>query len=366
KTVPDHRPEIQDAENQIPTGPVISVSNGEKAQNRTYKDLLESPIDENNFETLAQAEIRKVTMAGEESLFFAEDMYNWIYFSPNGEYVLVSRLKKPFSYIVPQSRFPYDQIIYDKKGKPVKVFNQVPLTEVLPQGFGATRTGKRNVSWRSDKPAVLYWVEALDEGDPKNKVPYRDAVYQVEAPFDSEGELLLKVKNRYSFILWGNDNTAIAYDHWFADRNTKTYVFDPSDSSKKPFVLFDRNTQDVYGNPGRFVTTYNEYGNSILDLTKGTGYLIGSGFSEKGQFPFVDKINLEDGTTKRLYESTYVDKKESLIRAFDMKKGRVLVRIESNNEYPNYYIRNINTESLRQITHFKNPFDALKKVHKEV
>jgi len=47
----------------------------------------------------------------------------------------------------------------------------------------ATFEGKRNIHWRADKPATLAWVEALDKGDPEVKVPYRDELFQVDAPF---------------------------------------------------------------------------------------------------------------------------------------------------------------------------------------
>jgi hypothetical protein len=44
----------------------------------------------------------------------------------------------------------------------------------------ATRTGKRNMNWRNDE-ATLYYVEAL-EGNPENKVDFRDDVFQWKAP----------------------------------------------------------------------------------------------------------------------------------------------------------------------------------------
>jgi len=43
------------------------------------------------------------------------------------------------------------------------------------------------------------------------------------------------------------------------------------------------------------------------------------------------------------------------------------VRIQSQNEYPNYYIRNIKHKNkITQITHFPNPFESIKDVHKEL
>ncbi|MPM60152.1 hypothetical protein SDC9_107000 [bioreactor metagenome] len=50
-----------------------------------------------------------------------------------------------------------------------------------------------------------------------------------------------------------------------------------------------------------------------------------------------------------------------------MKKGDILVRIESKTDYPNYYFRNLKSKNqLTQITFFKNPFESIKDVYKEV
>lgn len=367
KTLPADREELINTEVQVPSGPIIAVSDGEKAQNRTYQDLLKTPSDEKNFETLAHAEIKKVTLEGTISDFLPSAMYRSLRYSPDGNYLLVSTIKRPFSYLVPYHRFPTVEKVYTADAQEVTTVNEVPLTEVLPQGFNSTREGKRNLGWRSDKPATIYWVEALDQGDPSVETPYRDAVYQVEAPFTGEKELLVKTQNRYSGITWGNDDYAIVTDNWFSDRNTKTYVFNPSNNQKKPFVIFDRNYQDVYSNPGSFVTARNKFGLFTLDIHNNTAHLIGDGFTEKGQFPFIDAINLKNGKTERLYESTYTDKVENIIKILDLKKGSVLVRIESQNEYPNYFIRNIKRKNkVKQITDFDNPYQSLASVHKEV
>lgn len=367
KTLPADRPKLIDTRTQVPTGPIVSESDGKKAQNRTYQDLLKTPNDEKNFEILAHAEIKKIALDGTAEDFLPNAMYKSLGYSPDGAYVLVNTIHRPFSYLVPYNRFPAKEVVYTADGQEVATVNEIPLTEVLPQGFMSTREGKRNLNWRSDKPATLYWVEALDQGDPEIEVPYRDAVYQVNAPFSGEKELLVKTQNRYSGILWGNDHFAIVTDRWFSNRNTKTYVFNPSNKEATPFILSDRNYQDHYTNPGNFATTQNKFGVSVLDIQRNTAYLIGDGFSEKGQFPFVDAIDLNNGKTKRLYESTYNDKVENILRAIDLKKGEVLVRIESQTEFPNYYIRNINRKNrLSQLTHYENPYKSLEEVHKEV
>ncbi|MCP9201139.1 prolyl oligopeptidase family serine peptidase [Gramella sp. GC03-9] len=365
--LPEDRKALIDTETSVPSGPTISVSDGKEAQNRTYQDLLKNPNDEYNFEQLARSELVKVNLDGSTSKWMGPKMYSDISFSPDGEYVMITHVKKPFSYLVPYYRFPSETNVYDKQGNLVSMINDVPLIEDLPKGFMAEREGKRDFDWRDDKPASLVYVKALDGGDPENEAEYRDEFFQLEAPFKGEGKSILKVKNRGRGIMWGDNDTAIAMDYWWNTRNTKTYVFDPSDASEEPKILFDRNYQDVYGDPGSFVTKKNEYGKQVLALDGDEAFLLGDGFTEKGQFPFVDKIDLEDGDTERLYESKYTDKKESLVEAIDMDKGEILVRIESSVEYPNYYIRDIDSKNkLTQITSFENPFKALENVSKEV
>lgn len=367
KMLPKDRKPLINAAEAVPTGPTVSVSDGSKAQNRTYQDLLKTPNDEFNFEQLAHSEIFKVSINGSAQPFLKSSMFRGISFSPDGNYIMVTKTKRPFSYLVTYSRFPYETVIYDTEGKMINTVNEVPLDEVRPKGFMATRMGKRNVSWRGDHPATLIWAEALDNGDPAIETEYRDAVYQVKAPFNGKPDLILKTQQRFGGIDWGNENFAIAYDYWWNTRNTKTYVFNPSDSNQQPKVISDRNYQDVYSDPGSFMSSKNKYGRYTLEMNGNKLYLMGDGYSKEGQFPFIDEYDINTNTTKRLYQSAYTDKLENLSSAINMKKGEILVRIESPTEYPNYYIRNIKKKNdLRAITAFENPFKSLEDVNKRV
>ncbi|MDO1501212.1 prolyl oligopeptidase family serine peptidase [Winogradskyella maritima] len=366
KTLSDKREDLINTAIAVPTGPTISVSNGAKAQNRTYQDLLKNPNDEFNFEQLARSEIKKVSVSGATQDFLPDAMYRGLSFSPDGNYLMTTTIKRPFSYLVTYTRFPSETSIYSSDGKLVKTVNEVPLDEVRPKGFMATRMGKRNLSWRADKPATLVWAEALDKGDPENEVPYRDAVYQVDAPFNGNPKLILKTKQRFSGIDWGNDTVALAYDYWWNTRNTKTYVFNPSKYKEDAKVISDRNYQDVYSNPGNFVSSKNKYGSYTLEMDGDNLFLMGPGYTKEGQFPFIDKYSIATGKTERIYQSEYTDKLENLNTAIDMKNGEILVRIESQTEYPNYYIRNINKNELTPITSFENPFKALESIDKRV
>ncbi|GAA4271828.1 prolyl oligopeptidase family serine peptidase [Aquimarina gracilis] len=368
KFIPSSKKPLINTDNVVPKGPTITVSDGKKAQNRTYQDLLKNTNDEFNFEQLANSEIKKVSLNGTIEDWGETAMYSDFSFSPNGEYVLVTEVQKPFSYLVPYRRFPQETKLYKNTGEVIKTINKMPLIEVLPKGFMSTRTGKRSMTWREDQPATLIWAEALDKGDPSVKVDYRDEIFQLKAPFNSNPVPILKTINRFGGIDWTSEsNLAIAYDYWWNTRNTKAYAFNPSKPDQKPNIIYDRNYQDRYNDPGEPVATKNSYGYSVINIENNNMYLIGDGHTKDGQFPFIDKFDIESNKTTRLYQSKYTDKVENIYKAIDIKKGEFLVRIESPTEYPNYYLRNINKEqSLKQITAFKNPFTSLQNVHKEV
>lgn len=367
KMLPDSRKDLIDQAEAVPEGPTISTNDGKKAQNRTYQDLLTNPADEFNFQQLAQSELYKVTLDGSISLWKPAAMYRNISFSPDGSYVMVLTVERPFSYLVPYYRFPSTTSIYTQEGDLVSTLLEVPLIEDLPKGFMAERKGMREISWRTDHNASLIYVEALDEGDPNIEVPFRDAVYQLDAPFAGKGNLLLKTINRFSSIEWGTDKVAIATDYWWNTRNTKTYVFDPSNSEKKPSLIYDRNYQDSYSDPGNFVMKRNKNGSLVLSLdNKNNAFLLGDGYSENGQFPFVDQLNLSTLKTERLYQSKLTDQKEDL-RDYNVLKDELLVSIESKSTYPNYYHKHLKKRKApTQLTFFENPFKSIEDVHKEV
>jgi len=365
KMVAASRKPLIDVDDAVPTGPTVSVSDGKEAQNRTYQDLLKNKNDEYNFEQLAMSDLYRVSVNGESEKWLHGDMYTGISFSPDGRYVMITKIGKPFSYLVPYRRFPSDTKVYSADGEEIATIVEVPLIEDLPKGFMAVRTGRRNIQWRDDRPATIVFAEALDEGDPEVEVDHRDEVFQLDAPFDGKPKPILKTINRFGGIMWGDEDVAIAMDYWWNTRNTKSYLIDPSDPKAEPVVIEDRNYQDVYSDPGRFVTRRNDMGRSVLALEGNNAFLIGEGFTKEGQFPFVDRINLKSLKKKRLYQSAYTDKVENL-QDYTPEEDLLLVRIESPAEYPNYYFRKLKKDALTQITFFENPFKSIRDVHKEV
>ncbi len=78
------------------------------------------------------------------------------------------------------------------EGGLVKVLADLPPEEGVP--INGVPKGPRNVNWMTHKPATLIWTEALDEGDPKKTVPFRDHYLTLDAPFTAGPREVLKLK----------------------------------------------------------------------------------------------------------------------------------------------------------------------------
>lgn len=364
QVLPKDKGGLKNKKEDLPSGPTISVSTGEVSQNRTYQDMLKNLLDEENFVTLGTSELVKIDLNGNQSLFAEKAIYSEISVSPNGEYILISTIHKPFSYMVPYYRFPMKEVVYSVEGELIKEVNDVPLNEILPKGFSSVRKGKRNMTWRADAPATLYYVEALDEGDQSVEVAHRDEVFLWEAPFATSPKSIFKTVNRYSGITWGNEENAFVTEFWYDTRNIKQHWLNPKTGESKLFS--DRNYQDIYSNPGSFHTVKNEYARNVVEIIGNKAHLIGEGYTKEGQFPFIDELDLKTLKSKRLYTVKTTTKKEDVIDILDIKKGNILVMVQSPSEYPNYFVRNIKSNKSTALTNFENPFKGIKDVHKEV
>lgn len=355
---------LVDHSKDLPAGPVVSTSQGKVSQLRTYQDLLKNPQDEQDFESLATAELFWLDLAGKETKFLNAGMYTQATLSPDGQYVLVSQLKKPFSYVVSYGSFPQETNVYDSQGKLVQKVNETPLMEVMPKGFSSTRPGKRMLSWRADKPSTLFFVEALDGGDASKAVDFRDELFTLEYPFNGSPKSLTKVKDRFAGIIWGNDDYALVSSSWYDTRNTKTLLLSPKSGNTQ--LIVDRNSQDIYSDPGRPYRDKNEYGLQTLYINKDKSYWVGAGFTKEGEFPFIDELDLKTLKKKRVYTAKESNQQERIFDVIDMPKGEILISLQSATDFPNYYSKNIKSGKQKALTTIENPFKALESVHKEV
>lgn len=359
---------------RVPSGPTVQENLGTKAQAATYQDLLKSPADEKQFEYYATAQTMKIGLDGSVQKIGSMGLIATAAPSPDGRYVMIESIHRPFSYLVTVNRFPSKIDIFDAAGAFVKTLTDIPLQENVPWGQDAAPSGQRNHNWRNDAPATVYWVEAKDGGDPKRKIAIRDVVYTLDAPFNGEAKEIYAAAYRFGGVTWGNDQTALFSERWNATRKIITKLVNPRNPAN-PVILFDRSSEDRYNNPGTPELKKNAYGEYVLDITAANEiYLTGQGASPEGDRPFVDVYSLTTNQAKRLFrsEAPFFERPISILNA---EKGLILTSRESQEEQPNYFIRNLKPApkkgkkpaepALTQVTFFPHPYPQFKGIQKQ-
>lgn len=354
-------------EKTVPTGPVVQETSGKRAPARTYQDLLKNGFDEALFEHHFQAQVYRVSIKAVGETIGKPGIIRRIAPSPDGKYILIETVHKPFSYLVQAYRFPYLVEIWDLQGNVVKQIADLPLTEEVPIGFDAVPTGPRSFNWRSDEPASIYWVEAQDGGDPKAAATIRDNIYTLSAPFTERPKLFVSLQLRYWNVLWGNKELALVNELWWKDRRVRSWKINPSLETSDTTLIHDYFWQDRYNDPGYPLMKELPNGHTVLLMNdqSNTIYLDGDGASPEGDRPFIDSYNIEKKETNRLWrsEAPYY---ERLIDFLDINNFTMITRRESVSEPPNYFIRDLQNKEISQITIFSHPTPQLKDVQKEL
>jgi dipeptidyl aminopeptidase/acylaminoacyl peptidase len=357
KVVPKDRGRAPEAP-RVPEGPIVQETTGEAAAAWTYQDLLETPHDEALFAHYGSAELVEAGVDGATIALGKASLIDRAEPSPDGKFVLVSHVERPFSYLVPHSRFGRRVEVWDRSGTLVREVARLPLAENVPLGRNAVPTGPRDIGWRPDEDASLHWVEAQDGGDPRQPASVRDKLYTFAAPFDGEPAEILSLGLRLGEVYWGSAAGALVREWWWADRHERIWKL--GFEGKKAEVLFDYSYEDRYNVPGTPLLETTARGTVAL-LTANDGrtvFLSAEGASPEGSRPFVDALDLETGEKTRLFhsEGPYY---EYPLAFLDVSGRKLLTRRESTEEPPNYFARDLETNELRALTSFPHPYPGL-------
>jgi dipeptidyl aminopeptidase/acylaminoacyl peptidase len=352
-------------EPEVPVGPNIQETKRKFSKVWTYQDLLKDAYDEKLFDYYTRSQIVEIdVVSGSSRKIGGPGIYRYADQSPNGNLLLVYRIKKPYSYSVPYYSFAHTLEIWDRDGKLIHLFADLPLADEVP--VRGVPTGPRSAGWRALKPATLIWVEALDEGNPGKKVAHRDKLMTLSFPFKEQPKEILKIQHRYSGISWLKpEGKAFLTERDWKRRWRTTYLINVDAPEQAPKKMFDLSTQDRYNDPGSPIQTTTPAGERILLQDKDTIYLAGSGASPKGDRPFLDRLNLKTMEKKRLFqcsEGSY----ETFVDFVGKSRNQIITRYESETEPPNYYLISLRRKKRDALTDFKDPAPQLAGVKKQL
>ncbi len=343
---------------RVPTTPNIQQNMGTIAAGRTYQDLLTGSHDELLYDYYFISQPAWVDMAGTKTPFGKPAVYAGLQVSTNSQFLIVTRIKRPYSYLLPASSFPRDVEVWDRKGAVLKALADVPMDDVVPAN--GVQQGPRSARWHPLEPATLLYAEALDKGDIRNKVAHRDRLMSLAAPFTGQPAELLKTEWRYGGLSFTERGAVMVNESDRASRRRRTWLLETGFGAT-PRKMWELAQEDLYGDPG-------------LPLVRpGTGkvmhvgdsvYLTGTGASAKGDMPFLDRLNLKTMQKERLWQSDN-QALESIVALVDDNASKVITRRETKQIPANYIMRDRTAGSTTAITAFKDPHPQLSDVQKQ-
>ena len=361
----------------IPSGPEIVEGIGASARS-TYeaRNLLETAHDDALFEYYTTSELVIFDPAtGEVDIVGKSAPYYMAEFSPDGEYILIARLVGPWSHEVTWRRFASEIEVWNDQGELVANIVSLPLTNEVP--IHGVPMGPRSVSWRPTAPHTLFWVEALDGGNPVAEVHHRDRLMRLDAPFTAEPQEVFRAEHRIQpwRTAWGAEGgTLMLAQRERIKRWRYVWLLDVDEGTSR--LWFDLDEADHYGDPGNPVFRPLPNGRWVLHQKGDAVYFRGSGATEQGDRPFLDLRHMATGETERLFRCD-PDRYE-YFTAFAGDEDRFVFRSESAVDVPNYYMATIGKKieaaegeatrvlTPRQITHFEDPTPQLREIKKRL
>ena len=301
----------------VPGAPLVQeCAAGTKAPARTYQDLLVDAHDEALFRHFCTTQVVLVDLTGATPPRSIGKPAMVVYFkaAPGKELALVEALQEPLSRVVLWSRFAKDVTVFSlSSGEEHKRMAALPLADSMPIGRDACRTGPRRHAWRPDEPGTLWWVEALDNGDPKAVVAHRDALFIQNLVDGSDPVELARTQYRFSDVWWGGgsldpwggwpgaaeegpgrQDVALVRENDWKTRQSRVWQILPgcsaSDASRRcPRPLLQYRSEDRYKHPGSPMSVITAADSTVMRRDpSGRVFFAGTGGSEDGDRPFLD------------------------------------------------------------------------------
>lgn len=368
--IPSGRGPAPAYQNVVPNEPNIQETTGRRGTVPTVQDLLKSPNDEKLYEYYATSQLALIGVDGKVRNIGSPAIFDNAVISPDGKYVYVSIIQRPFSYLFPYPRFPKRQEIWDSNGKLVHKLQDVPLLDAIPsQGVP---TGPRGYQWIPIEGSTINWTEALDGGDPRNKATHRDKLMKLTAPFTGAPVEILKTEHRFQGRQFGErDGVMFYYDYNRDTQRRRMFVTDYRNPSNAKLIS-DLNINDRYNDIGAPVTRIQPNGVTLVRQNGDEIFLTGLGASPQGDRPFFRRMNLKTLKTDEIFRSG-TDEYEAFTAMIDDNGMSFLTRKDSLTDPPNVFFRQVcppetNCVAVfnRKITDFKDPAPQLRGIKKQL
>jgi dipeptidyl aminopeptidase/acylaminoacyl peptidase len=387
----------------VATGPKVRLwMDSLESSQRNWATLLEDEYDQDHMAYFVTGQLARIAVragtggsVGTVARIGSPAMISDVEPSPDGRWLKVTRLERPFSYVVQYNGFAAVDEVWDLGGKIVATIARRPLREATDSTSASARvardSSKRAVAWLPDGSGV-HWIGATPRGagadtaDAGGGSGRRERVMVWRAPFGpSDTVVAYSSEGTISDAAFSRDAKLVFISR--ARQGTgeilAVRVGDTAASARKTiarlrnwaprFVVMGVRPQGFggfgQGTPGDSLTFYQQPGDLVLLGGRAGGrevlmsgdsavFLSGTRYNRdwqtQGPRAFVDRVGIASGSKAHIYESggdTSVDVELPL----DADFSRAIIRRESATSFPNYYAVDMKSGTATQLTRNSDP-----------
>lgn len=367
-----------------PQGPKVRLTEEGENRLRTYVDLLETPYEKEllKYHTTGQLSLidvdsRAVRRIGRPAMFRSIDV------APDGQYVRVTTIQEPFSYIVPVNNFATADEIWDLQGRVVVELARNPVQSGTRDSDDDDDddAARRNIAWRPDGKGLSFLqqepaprrerqqgdsaaasADSAAGGERQQRARRKDRVMHWLPPYDSASlTVLYESETRMSNVRYSAD-ASILFITESSGGTTREYAVFLSDPSKQ--YTISRTRGRAGGGPGGFgadpdrvslVTRPGPVGLPVVQLSSDGRhvFLEGTTYAENpaevAPRPYLDRVEITTGEKTRVFESG-TDVYEEIALVLDDDATRLATTRQSPTMVPDVHLRDVASGALRKIT----------------
>ena len=341
---------------------VRTTSDGENRL-RTYQTLLKDKFEGKLLEYYVTGQLSKIEVGSGNATSIGEPaMIRNINAAPSGEHIIVQTLQKPFSYIVPVSRFSWDEEIWDLDGNVLATLRTSDVNKSVPDHDVLEDYGRRDIQWRPDGDGLSLLIKPEDEDEEKNgnsnnsdeDSDVADRVVQWLSPFgDDDQNVIYESDNELRSVSYSQDGEALFItERVSGDEHLFAFYTDQPDTT---YTIYSYDRDDFYANPGSLSHRAGSLGIDVVRITEDGSHVFLSGteyfeeFNEEAPRPFIDRVEIESGDKERIFRSSdsYY---ESVAAILDRNADGIIIERQSAGLFPNFWYVDLSSGDRNQLT----------------
>lgn len=333
---------------------------------RTYPSLLEDKFEGERLEYFITGQLVKLdTQRRRVQNIGTPAMIRNIDTAPSGDHVIVQTLQKPFSYIVPVSRFSWNEEVWNLDGDVLATLRTSEGNKGIPDTDVVESFGRKNIQWRPDGEGLSMIVEPQDDEDEgeetdevsedkKDNDDEKNRIVQWLPPFgDDNQHVIYKTKEDLSSVRY-SENAEILFisERSSGDQHLFAYFLSRPDTS---YTIYRYDRDEFYENPGSLSTHTGKNGVSSVRISDNnesvflTGIEYFENVEENAPRPFINQIEIESGDKKQIFRSSE-DYYETVPAILDNNVSEIIIRRESPTEYRNLWHVEVPGDDRKQLT----------------